>query len=65
LNWEAPLNQELLDWLLAGEPWVVYRTLVDLLDRSEKDEAAVAARRAIPKHPLVKKIFEGLNEDGY
>lgn len=65
MNWEAPLNQELLDWLLAGEPWVVYRTLVDLLDRSGKDEAVVAARRAIPKHPLVKKIFEGLNEDGY
>jgi hypothetical protein len=65
LNREALLKQELLDWLLAGQPWVVYRTLVDLLDRSEEDQAVVAARTTIPEHPLVKKIFEGLNEDGY
>ena len=62
---EALLKRELLDWLLEGEPWVVYRTLVDLLCRDERDEEVVKARVAISNHPLVKKIFSGLNEDGY
>ena len=59
------LNKELEDWLLSGEPWIVCRTLTDLLDEDEEDELVVTTRMAIPKHPLVKKIFEGLNEDGY
>jgi len=59
------LKEELAEWLLAGEPWVVYRTLHDLLDKDEKDNEVVATKTAVPKHPLVKKIFEGLNKDGY
>ena len=55
----------MVEWLLAGEPWVVYRALIDLLDKDEKDKAVTTAEMAITEHPLVKKIFEGLNEDGY
>ena len=65
LSFKALLKEELVEWLLAGEPWIVYRTLIDLLDKDEKDEAVVAARMAVPKHPLIEKIFKGLNEDGY
>jgi len=65
LNWEEMLEEDLRAWLLDGEPWVVYRTLVDLLSRSDNDEQVVAARKAIPEHPLVKKIFERMNRDGY
>jgi len=54
-----------VEWLLAGEPWVVYHTLIDLLDKDEKDKAVVTTRTAVFQHPLVRKIFEGLNEDGY
>jgi len=54
-----------VEWLLAGEPWVVYRTLTDLLDKEEESNIVVAARMAILKHQLVLKIFEGLNENGY
>jgi len=59
------LNKDLLRWLLDGEPWVVYRTLTWLLDKSEKDNSVAAARSAIARHSLIKKISEGLNEDGY
>jgi hypothetical protein len=59
------LKEELVEWLLASEPWVVYRTLADLFDKEEKDHMVMIARMAVPKHPLVKKIFEGLNEEGY
>jgi len=58
-------KEELVDWLLAGEPWVVYRTLTDFLEKEEEDDLVVTARMAVPKHPLIRKIFEGLNEDGY
>jgi hypothetical protein len=27
----------LIRWLIEGEPWVEYRTRVDLLDQSESD----------------------------
>ncbi len=58
-------KKEVIEWLLAGEPWVIYRTLTDLLDEEEKEKSVATARIAIPKHPLVKKIFKGLNDDGY
>jgi hypothetical protein len=59
------LKEELSKWLLAGEPWVVYRTLIDLLDKDGRDKAVVAAKKAVPQHPLIKKIFRGLNKEGY
>jgi len=59
------LKEELIEWLLAGEPWVVYRTLIDLLDKDEKEKAVTKARAAVAEHPLVKGIFKGLNKDGY
>jgi len=65
LNWKTLIKKELAEWLLDGEPWVVYRTLTDLLDKDEKDKVVVTAKMAIPKHQLIEKIFEGLNEDGY
>lgn len=58
-------KEELTRWLLAGEPWVVYRTLTDLLEKNEKDDVVVRARRAISQHTSIKKIFERLNKDGY
>lgn len=65
LNPKGLLKEDLLSWLLPGEPWTVYRTLTDLLDRNEKDKVVEAARAAVPGHPSVRKIFEGLNRDGY
>jgi len=65
LNWKTLLGEELVEWLLVGEPWVAYRTLTDLLEKKEKDDVVLTTRKAIPEHPLIKKIFEGLNKDGY
>ncbi len=59
------LKEELLDWLLKGEPWVVHRTLLDLVGKDERDEEVVKAKLAISNHSLMKKIFSGLNENGY
>jgi hypothetical protein len=65
VNWKKLISEELVEWLLAGEPWVVYRTQTELLDKVEKDSLVTETKKTIPKHPLIRKIFEGLNEDGY
>jgi hypothetical protein len=65
LNWKMLLREELVKWLLDGEPWTVYRTLTDLLDKEDEDSAVITAKTAISNHPFIKKIFEGLNKDGY
>jgi hypothetical protein len=65
LNWKALLKDDLVNWLLSGDPWVVYRTLIDLLERDEGDKRALAARMSIAEHPLIEKIFEGINQYGY
>jgi prenyltransferase beta subunit len=63
--WKRALETELLEWLLSGEPWVSYRTLTDLLDKNETDREVMAGRDAISEHSLIKRVFEGLNENGY
>lgn len=59
------LHEELIEWLLVGEPWVAYHTLTGFLEKEEKENLVVETRVAVPKHPLIVKIFEGLNEEGY
>jgi len=58
-------KKEVIEWLLQGEPWVTYRTLTDLLNKDRQDGSVLAARKAIPEHLLIKRIFAGLNQDGY
>jgi len=65
LDWKTLLGEELVEWLLAGEPWVVYHTLTELLEKDKRDDVVLIARKAIPEHPFIRKIFEGLNKDGY
>jgi len=48
-----------LQWLLeSGEPWVRYRTLVDLLDRAEDDPEATTVRADMLAHPRVQAMQE-------
>ena len=65
LTLKTALGDDLVGWLLSGEPWLAYRTLIDLLDKDEKNDQVAAMREAIPEHPLIRKIFERLNSEGY
>ena len=47
-------------WLLAGEPWVEYRTRRDLLGQPEDDPQVVAARQAMLAHPQVQQLLAEL-----
>lgn len=59
------VESDLLQWLLDGEPWVVYRTLRDLLGRDDVDADVLAAQRAISTHRLIERIFRRQNSRGY
>ena len=58
MNWQRVLKADPTEWLLsAGQPWVVYHTLVDILDREETDPDVVATRAAAAKAEPIEKIF--------
>jgi len=50
-------QRSVISWLLSeGAPWVRYRTLVDLLDRSQDDSEVIATRQAMLEHPAVQEL---------
>lgn len=50
-----------LEWLLAGEPWIEYRTRLDLLGQLGKDPQVESARKAMVAHPQVQKLVAELS----
>ena len=53
---------EVVDWLLEGEPWVEYRTRVDLLRQPEDTPQVAAARRTMLTHPQIQALLTELAE---
>ena len=51
---------DVVPWLLEGEPWVEYRTRIDLLGQSENMPRVVAIREAMVAHPKVQTLLEEL-----
>lgn len=48
-------------WLLEGEPFVQYRTRLDLLAQPETDNAVRSARNAMLADPRVASLIDGLS----
>lgn len=51
-----------VDWLLEGEPFIEYRTRLDLLGQSEQDAEVRAAREKMLADPRVQALIEELNQ---
>ena len=52
------MTTDVIQWLLeSDEPWTSYRTLVDLLDRSEDDPEVQAARAEMLAHLQVQALI--------
>jgi hypothetical protein len=49
-----------IDWLLSGEPWVEYRTRIDLLGETESVAAVQSTRKRMLAHPLVRGLLKEL-----
>src|SRR5512139_2043393 len=50
-----------IDWLLEGEPWIEYRTRLDLLGQSEQDPQVMSARKAMLANAQVRNIVTELS----
>jgi len=51
---------EIIQWLLEGDPWVDYRTRVDLLGQSENKPEVIRARKEMIEHPKIESLLEEL-----
>jgi len=49
-----------VEWLLTGDPWVVYRTRIDLLNQPEKDSEVLKARKEMIGHPKIQRVLKEL-----
>jgi hypothetical protein len=66
VEWGKILKESPIDWLLEKtNPSVRYFTLRDILDKAENDSQTVAAKRAIPKSRVIKKILLKQHSEGY
>lgn len=51
-----------IDWLLEGEPWIAYRTRVDLRGQPESDPRVRSSRQAMLASPPIQALLADLAE---
>ncbi len=54
------LNEKNIEWLLHSDPWIEYRTRVDLLEQSENDARVKQARRAMLADSKIQALITEL-----
>ncbi len=52
--------EKVYNWLLDGQPWINYRTRIDLLTQPEKDRESVHAKEQIREEPRLKNLLTEL-----
>ncbi|OGO25410.1 MAG: hypothetical protein A2W33_02865 [Chloroflexi bacterium RBG_16_52_11] len=50
-----------IEWLLEGEPWVEYRTRVDLLEQAESDREVRSSRESMLDEPKIQGLLVELS----
>ncbi|NTV89200.1 MAG: hypothetical protein HGA22_02380 [Clostridiales bacterium] len=50
-----------VEWLMNGDPWVVYRTALDLLELDENAPEVSAARRKMLEHPAIIELVSAFS----
>lgn len=56
------MNDKTMEWLLQGEPWIEYRTRVDLLGQREDNPQVVAARETMLADSKIKALLTELRD---
>jgi hypothetical protein len=56
------MKQITVDWLLQGDPWIEYRTRVDLLGQAENDTQVIAARKAMLADAKIQSLLTELTD---
>ncbi len=64
MSWKSVLRADATDWLLSeGQPWVRYRTLVDLLDQEGDDPEVVEARQELLADERIRSLVSALRDE--
>jgi len=53
---------KITSWLLEGQPWITYRTRLDLLNQSPDDTEVKRCKEQMRKHPWIQQILQELKE---
>lgn len=56
------MKDKTIEWLLQGEPWIEYRTRLDLLGQAENDPQVVAARKRMLADAKIQALLTELND---
>ncbi len=56
------ISDDTINWMLKGEPWIEYRTRVDLLEQSEQDPQVISARNAMLLNIHVRNLRAELSD---
>ena len=56
------MNDKTVEWLLQGDPWIEYRTRLDLLGQTEKDPQVVSARKAMLADAKIQSLLTELTD---
>ena len=56
------MHDKTIEWLLQGEPWIEYRTRVDMLHQRETDPPVIAARQAMLADTKIKTLLTELTD---
>lgn len=56
------MNGDLINWLLDGEPWIEYRTRLDLLDQSDDEAQVKDAYVATLASSGIQNLITGLSD---
>ncbi|MDG6224058.1 MAG: hypothetical protein QCI82_00930 [Candidatus Thermoplasmatota archaeon] len=53
-------NENVMDWLLNSDPWIEYRTRIDLLEEPQDSKAVLSARDRMTSHPDIRSLIKDL-----
>ena len=56
------MNHKAIEWLLQGEPWIEYRTRVDLLEQPKTNPQVIKARQAMLADPRIIAMLDELTD---
>lgn len=54
------MNDKTIEWLLQSEPWIEYRTRLDLLDQPDDDPQVITARKAMLADSKIQTLLTEL-----
>ncbi len=57
-RWQDYLKKDSINWLLASNPWTRYRTLTDLLNRTETDSEVIEAKQELLDNNRIRDLIQ-------